>query len=108
MNREPAHSISKRGRLGEGRPTKRTPEVVAKIAEAIAIGLTDEEASLLAGINSDTMTEWRKEPEFSGAIKRGRSGEAASAPGTHRGRRAGVAGHSLGAREALSSSVRTT
>jgi hypothetical protein len=31
MNRELAHSISKRARLGEGRPTKRTPEVVAKI-----------------------------------------------------------------------------
>ncbi len=61
---------SKRGRVGEGRPTKRTPEVVAKIAEAVAIGLTDEEASLLAGINPDTMTEWRKDPEFSGAIKR--------------------------------------
>ena len=58
------------GRLGEGRPTKRTPEMVAKIAEAIAIGLTDEEASLLAGIDPDTMTEWRKSPEFSGAIKR--------------------------------------
>jgi hypothetical protein len=70
MNREPAHSISKRGRLGEGRPTKRTPEVVAKIAEAVAIGLTDEEASLLAGINPDTMTEWSKDPEFSGAIKK--------------------------------------
>jgi hypothetical protein len=61
---------SKRGRLGEGRPTKRTPEVIAKIAEAVAIGLTDEEASLPAGINPDTMTEWRKDPEFSGAIKR--------------------------------------
>ena len=61
---------SKRGRLGEGRPTKRTPEMVAKVAEAVAIGLTDEEASLLAGIDPDTMTEWRKDPEFSGAIKR--------------------------------------
>ena len=61
---------SKRGRVGEGRPTKRTPEVVAKLAEAVAIGLTDEEAALLAGINPDTMTEWRKDPEFSGAIKR--------------------------------------
>ena len=70
MNSEPAHSISKRGRVGEGRPTKRTPEVVARIAEAVAIGLTDEEAALLAGINPDTMTEWRKDPEFSGAIKR--------------------------------------
>ena len=57
MNREPAHTISKRGRLGEGRPTKRTPQVAAKIAEAVAIGLTDEEAALLAGVNPDTMTE---------------------------------------------------
>ena len=70
MNWEQALSISKRGRLGEGRPTKCTPEVVAKIAQAIAVGLTDEEASLLAGINPDTMTEWRKDSEFSGAIKR--------------------------------------
>ena len=61
---------SKRGRLGEGRPTKRSPEVIAKIAEAVAIGLTDEEAALLAGINPDPMTQWRKDPEFSGAIKR--------------------------------------
>jgi hypothetical protein len=44
--------------------------VVTKIAEAIAIGSTDEEASLLAGIDPDTMTEWRKDPEFSGAIKK--------------------------------------
>ena len=70
VGEERAHRVSKRGRVGEGRPTKRTPEVVAKIAEAVAIGLTDEEASLLAGINPDTMTEWRKDPEFSGAIKR--------------------------------------
>ena len=70
MNGEPAQSVSKRGRVGEGRPTKRTPQVVAKIAEAVAIGLTDEEAGLLAGINPDTMTEWRKDPEFSGAIKK--------------------------------------
>ena len=69
MNSAPAHRISKRGRVGEGRPTKRTPEVVAKIAEAIAIGLTDREAGLLAGIRHDTMTEWRKDPEFSDAIK---------------------------------------
>jgi hypothetical protein len=37
---------------------------------AIAIGLTDEEAGLLAGVRYDTMTEWRKDPEFSEAIKR--------------------------------------
>ena len=67
---ERTHRVSKRGRVGEGRPTKRTPEVVATIAAAIATGLTDEEASLIAGINPDTMTEWRKDSEFSGAIKR--------------------------------------
>ena len=70
VGEEREHRVSKRGRVGEGRPTKRTPEVVAKIAEAVAIGLTDEEAAVLAGINPDTMTEWRKDPEFSGAIKR--------------------------------------
>jgi hypothetical protein len=48
---------SKRGIISDGRPTKSTPEVVAKIAEAVASGLTDEEASLLAGVNPDTMTE---------------------------------------------------
>jgi len=61
---------SKRGRVREGRPTKRTPEVVAKIAEAVAVGLTDREAGLLAGDRHDTMTEWRKDPEFSEAIER--------------------------------------
>ena len=61
---------SKRGRVGEGRPTKRTPEVVAKIAEAVASGLTDREAGILAGVRHDTMTEWRKDPEFSEAIER--------------------------------------
>ena len=61
---------SKRGRVGEGRPTKRTPEVVSTIAQAIAQGLSDREAGLLAGIRHDTMTEWRKDPEFSEAIER--------------------------------------
>jgi hypothetical protein len=65
MDDEPEHRINKRGRVGEGRPSKRTPEVVAKIAEAVATGLTDREAGLLAGVHHDTMTEWRKDPEFS-------------------------------------------
>jgi hypothetical protein len=70
VNSGPERKRSKRGRLGEGRPAKRTPELVAKIAEAIASGLTDREAGLLAGIRHDTMTEWRKDPEFSEAIKK--------------------------------------
>jgi hypothetical protein len=35
VNSAPERKRSKRGRLGEGRPAKRTPEVVAKIAEGI-------------------------------------------------------------------------
>ena len=53
---------SKRGRVGEGRPTKRTPEAVAAISQAIAQGLTDREAGLLAGVRHGTMTEWRRRP----------------------------------------------
>ena len=108
MDRESAHTISKRGRLGEGRPTKRTPEVVAKIAEAIAVGLTDEEAEPTCRDRADTMSEWRKDPAFSGAIKKAGAAAASSAPKAHRGRRARVAGNSLGVRETLSSSVLTT
>jgi hypothetical protein len=70
MDNEPEYMKSKRGRVGEGRPTKRTPEVMAKIAEGIASGLTDREAGLIAGVRHDTMTEWRKDREFSEAIER--------------------------------------
>ena len=52
-----------------GRPTKRTPEITARIVEAISFGLTDEEAAALVGIDDDTLTQWRKIPEFSGALK---------------------------------------
>jgi hypothetical protein len=37
---------------------------------AIASGLTDREAGIVAGIRHDTMTEWRKDPEFSEAIEK--------------------------------------
>jgi hypothetical protein len=58
MESEPQSKISKRGRQGEGRPSKRTPEVVARIIPAaIASGLTDREAGIVAGIRHDTMTE---------------------------------------------------
>ena len=52
-----------------GRPTKRTPEITVRIAEAISFGLTDEEAAAVVRIDDDTLTQWRKIPEFSGAIK---------------------------------------
>ena len=65
----PEKKLSKRGRLGEGRPTKRSPEVVRKIADAISRGLNDDEAAAIAGISDLTLTTWRKDPEFLRLIK---------------------------------------
>src|SRR5262249_36918236 len=60
---------SRRGRQSEGRPTKRTPDMVARISEAISLGLTDEETAALVRITPPTLTDWKKDPEFLGAIK---------------------------------------
>ena len=57
--------LSRRGRQSEGRPTKRTPEMVARIAKAISPELNDEETVGLVGIDRDTHLEWNKHPEFS-------------------------------------------
>ena len=71
MNSEPAHSISKRGRVGEGRPTLCTRELASRLADHIAAGLTDEEAAALEDISSDCIQRWRKgNPEFCVTIKR--------------------------------------
>jgi hypothetical protein len=55
--------------LSEGRPTKQTEEVVQKIANAIALGLADDEAASLAGVSDMTLTTWRRDPAFLGKIK---------------------------------------
>ena len=52
MDTEPAHSISKRGRVGEGRPTLYTPELANRLADHIAAGLTDEEAAAIEDISA--------------------------------------------------------
>jgi len=61
--------LSRRGRQSEGRPTKRTPEMVARIAKAISLGLNDEETAALVRIDRHTLLEWNKDPEFSATIK---------------------------------------
>lgn len=43
---------------GEGRPTKRTPEIVKKLEEAFAIDATVEEACFYAGITKPTYYSW--------------------------------------------------
>src|SRR5262249_50232760 len=45
------------------------PEVVQKIANAIALGLADDEAASLAGVSDMTLTTWRRDPVFLGKIK---------------------------------------
>src|SRR4029453_10163351 len=71
MDTEPAHSISKRGRVGEGRPTLYTRELANRLADHIAAGLTDEEAAALEDISCDCIQRWRKgNPEFCVTIKR--------------------------------------
>jgi hypothetical protein len=52
-----------------GRPTKRTPEAEAKLAQAVALGLTDEEACALVGIHIETFRLWTKQDGFFGALK---------------------------------------
>jgi hypothetical protein len=61
---------SKRGVLGEGRPSKQTPVTVQKICNALAMGLNDEEAALFAGISDMTLTLWRRDPVFLARIQR--------------------------------------
>ena len=57
------------GKHPGGRPTKRTPAMVAKIADAVAAGLPDEYVAALAGIDRPTFSEWRHDKEFSDTIK---------------------------------------
>jgi hypothetical protein len=65
MDTEPAHSISKRGRVGEGRPTLYTPELANRLADHIAAGLTDEEAAALENISCTTWGQaWRAAPTY--------------------------------------------
>jgi hypothetical protein len=66
---QPTGKRSKRGRLSEGAPTKKTPQMIAQISEAISFGLTDEETCNFVGIDPDTLMLWKKDPEFFGAIK---------------------------------------
>jgi hypothetical protein len=44
--------------------------MVARISEAISFGLTDTEVSNLVSIEPNTLTNWNKDPEFLGQIKR--------------------------------------
>jgi hypothetical protein len=56
-----------------GRPSKRTPEITARICEAISYGLTQKETAALVEINVDTLLEWGKLAEFASAVEGAKS-----------------------------------
>jgi hypothetical protein len=58
------------GKHPGGRPSKRTEKITEQICEGISYGLTDEEVAALVGVDDSTLTRWKKEPEFCGAIKK--------------------------------------
>ncbi len=45
-----------------GRPTVRTPEARARILDAIARGYTQPMAALAAGISTDVLERWKRDP----------------------------------------------
>jgi len=47
-----------------GRPTKATPELLEAILADMALGLTEEEACALSGIDDATFYRWKQRPEF--------------------------------------------
>lgn len=51
------------------RKTKATPRTLKIILDAIAEGLSQREASALAGISEDTLSLWKKDSEFSEQIR---------------------------------------
>lgn len=53
-----------------GRRTKYTPEVAARICEAVADGLPYKFAAALGGVSHETLCQWqRRFPEFAEAIQ---------------------------------------
>jgi predicted Zn-dependent protease len=48
-----------------GRPTKYTPDTVARLLKALADGLTQEQACLASGIGKQTLSDWlERHPEL--------------------------------------------
>jgi hypothetical protein len=61
--------VSKRGIKGDGRPSKLTPAVMAKLKEAFSYGLNDDQAAAVAGVSDVTLTIWKRRPEFMAEIR---------------------------------------
>jgi hypothetical protein len=56
--------VSKRGRVGEGRPSKATPERLCRILADMSRGLTREQACAANDVCVTKFEIWEKRPEF--------------------------------------------
>jgi hypothetical protein len=61
--------VSKRGIKGDGRPSKLTPTVMAKLKEAFSYGLNDDQAAAVAGVSDVTRTIWKRNPAFMAELR---------------------------------------
>lgn len=52
-----------------GRPTKLTPTVMAKLKEAFSLGLTDDQAASVVNVSDVTLTMWKRNPSFLAEIQ---------------------------------------
>lgn len=52
-----------------GRPSKLTPTVMAKLKEAFALGLTDDQAASVVNVSDVTLTMWKRNPSFLAEIQ---------------------------------------
>jgi len=56
-----------------GRKTKYTPQVIDKLVTALSVGMTDQDACVVAGITTETFYSWRRnKADFSDRTTRAR------------------------------------
>lgn len=69
-----ALTVSKRGRVNEGRPTAYRPEYARQCFHLCKLGAIDEALGLFFGVSERTINTWKHEhPDFLAAMKRGKA-----------------------------------
>jgi hypothetical protein len=68
-------TVSKRGILGEGAPTKCTPELIEAVVRDRCRGFSLEQSCAYNGCSHDQWTEWEKRPEFVTVRHRAEAGQ---------------------------------
>lgn len=69
-----ALTVSKRGRVNEGRPTAYRPEYARQCFHLCKLGAIDQALGLFFGVSERTINTWKHEhPDFLAAMKRGKA-----------------------------------